>query len=269
MPFESIESSYTKAVEMMKNSGNDAGLKEIRETIAGLKKVPEFDRNAAIAKFGFQWAAAAAQPGSTFIGSAAKAAPSISEALAEHKKDEKDAQRLGAQLTIEQAKYEAALRRGDQQTALGLAQNMRMLQMQQAQLTESSRHNRATEGIQAASIGQKNAIMQIADRLKASDPKLSDLEALQKASQISGYSYRTDAASQNKLSDAINKIEGDSRYGLLAMMKKDNPYYETLLADKKNRIAQAKATYGGGGEEAPSSSGQTVYDWEQQTGGKS
>jgi hypothetical protein len=259
MPFESIESSYTKAVEMMKSSGNDAGLKEIRETIAGLKKVPEFDRNAAIAKFGFQWAAAAAQPGATFIGSAAKAAPSISEALAEHKKDEKDAQRLGAQLTIEQAKYEAALRRGDQQTALGLAQNMRMMQIQMAQLTETKRAHMATENIHRASLGQKDTIPQIAESLRNNGFKGTYQESMEAASKIKLGGFRTDAASQNKLSEAINKIEGDSRYGLLAMMKKDNPYYETLLADKKNRIAQAKANYGGG--EAPAASDQREIDF--------
>jgi len=266
MPMESIESGYKKAVEMMKSSGDDAGLKEIRDKIAGLSKVPEFDRNAAIAKFGFQMAAAAAQPGTPrgfagIIQSAAKAAPSISEALEAHNKDVKDAQRIGAQLTIEQAKYEAALRRGDQQTALGLAQNMRMMQMQQAQLTESSRHNRATEGLQAASIGQKNAILQIADRIKASDPKLSDFEAMQKASQIAGYGYRTDAASQNKRAEAIAKIENSPTSQMMLLMKdKTSDQYRTLLDERNRKIREINSLYGGGGG-APAASEQPTINF--------
>jgi hypothetical protein len=55
------------------------------------------------------------------------------------------------QLQIEMAKYSVSMRKGDERTAIGLASNIRQLQQQQAQLAEQARHNRATEGLHAAS----------------------------------------------------------------------------------------------------------------------
>jgi hypothetical protein len=261
MPITSIKDGFETYYAMLNKTSKDHS-KIINDQIAEMKKLPEFDRNAALARFGFQMAAAAAKPGTPgglagIIQAAGTAAPSITEALDEHNRNVRDAKKIGAQLTIEQAKYEAALERGDKQTALGLAQNMRMMEAQMAQLTEQKRHNVATEGIQRSSIGQKNVIMQIADRIKA-DPsfKGTDMDAMQKASVIAGYGYRTEAASQGKLAEAVNKIEAD--YKNLHLFK-GTPMYEQGVAERDRRLAQTKSMYGGGeGSTAPATSQPTI-----------
>ena len=106
----------------------------------------------ALAKFGFQMAANASQPGAGkgiagALRSAASAGPALAESMAESRKLAQASQDNARRMQIEFTKYKVALSKGDQQTAISLASNIRMMQQQQSQLDETIRHNKASEGL--------------------------------------------------------------------------------------------------------------------------
>ena len=92
-------------------------------------------------------------------------------------------------MQLENYRYNIADRKNDKQSMLNAAQNMRMLQMQQAQLAEHGRHNLATEKLMgqriAAAAGSGNRYMLAAlgraeDRaIKATDGYLKTPKGLQ------------------------------------------------------------------------------------------
>jgi hypothetical protein len=276
VPFTSAKDGFEQMYGRLSKSSKDHA-KTINDKITELTKLPEFDRNAAIAKFGFQMAAAASQPGTPgglagIIQAAGKAAPSISESLEAHNKDVKDLKRLGAQMTIEQAKYEAALERDDKRTAMSHAQNLRMMEMQMAQLVETKRSHMATENIHRASLGQKDTIPQIAESLRNNGFKGTYQESMEAASKIKLGGFRTDSSAQIKRAEALSKLESDPLFKAMPLMKdKTSDQYKSLLDDRNRRLREINKTYpaGGGGDSGSPEPTQRVYDWKQQTGDKS
>jgi hypothetical protein len=163
VPKEDFESIIDRMMKKFKGA-NDKDLDGLAKMIAEEKDnaksvMGDATRNA-LTKFGFQMAANAAQPGvgKGFAGalrSAAAAGPALAESMQESRKLAQAAQDNARKLQIEFTKYKVALDKGDQQTAISLASNIRQLQQQQSQLEETSRHNRASEGL----MGQRVAAM--------------------------------------------------------------------------------------------------------------
>ena len=137
------------------NDKDLAGLaKMIAEEKESAKSIMGDATRQALAKFGFQMAANASQPGAGkgiagALRSAASAGPALAESMAESRKLAQASQDNARRMQIEFTKYKVALSKGDQQTAISLASNIRMMQQQQAQLDETVRSNRAKEGLMA------------------------------------------------------------------------------------------------------------------------
>ena len=116
----------------------------------------------ALAEFGFQWAAAAAKPGSRFIGSAATASPILAASAAESQKAIDKAEDAKAAFDLERAKYEMALNKGDRATAMQHATNMRQLevsmrqlQLQAQQIAQQGAYQQGMLGIHGEELGIK------------------------------------------------------------------------------------------------------------------
>jgi major membrane immunogen (membrane-anchored lipoprotein) len=136
--------------------GSDKAIKGLKDLItqdAGKAEAVRSDaQRKALRDYGFNMAAAASKVGTGggFAGllrSASEAAPSISESMNASEKVAMEMEHNQRQMQIEMAKYEVSMRKGDERTALGHASNIRQLQQQQAQLQETSRHNKASEGL--------------------------------------------------------------------------------------------------------------------------
>ena len=163
VPKETFEDIMDRMMNKFKGANDKdlAGLaKMIAEEKENAKSVMDGATRQALAKFGFQMAANAAQPGAGkgiagALRSAASAGPALAESMAESRKLSQAAQDNARRMQIEFTKYKVALSKGDQQTAIGLASNIRMMQQQQAQLDETVRSNKAKEGL----MGQRNAAM--------------------------------------------------------------------------------------------------------------
>jgi len=163
VPKEDFETIMDRMMNKFKGA-NDKDLeglaKMITEEKENAKSVMGDATRQALAKFGFQMAANAAQPGAGkgFAGAlraAASAGPALAESMAESRKLAQAAQDNARRMQIEFTKYKVALSKGDQQTAISLAANIRTMQQQQAQLDETIRHNKASEGL----MGQRVAAM--------------------------------------------------------------------------------------------------------------
>jgi hypothetical protein len=159
VPEESLRSiyeSYEKSLSE-KSAAEMKDLMAMAEKFTGRsKEVKEQALGKALAEFGFKWAAAAAQPGAKFLGSAATAAPTIAASTAESAKLAREMDQNDMKLRLNLKQFEIAQRKGDLATAASLAaqerqlmQQGRQLELQREQLAETARSNRAREGIAA------------------------------------------------------------------------------------------------------------------------
>ena len=157
VPKETFEAMMDRMMDKFKGANDKdlAGLaKMVAEEKENAKSIMGDATRQALAKFGFQMAANASQPGAGrgiagAIRSAASAGPALSESMAESRKAAQAAQDNARRMQIEFTKYKVALNKGDQQLAISTASNLRMMQQQQAQLEETVRSNRAKEGLMA------------------------------------------------------------------------------------------------------------------------
>jgi hypothetical protein len=163
VPKEDFESIMDRMMTKFKGA-NDKDLQGIKDYITKSGKDAEEIKgqmlNKAITEFGFNLAAQASKPGQGkglrgLLASSAAAAPTISASVAESQKLIRVAQDNARKMEVEFAKYKVALDKGDQQTAIALASNIRQMQQQQSQLDETIRHNKASEGL----MGQRVAAM--------------------------------------------------------------------------------------------------------------
>ena len=127
---------------------------EVEKSMGGSKKVKEEALGKALAQFGFNWAAAASKPGANLIGSAAAAAPTLGVSMAESAKLAREMDDNDNKLRLNLRQSEMAMRRNDTKELATLVTQKRMLEqaqaqlgMQQAQLAEQSRANRARESL--------------------------------------------------------------------------------------------------------------------------
>jgi len=116
------------------------------------KEIKEQALGRALAKYGFDWAAKASQPGARFLGSASAAAPSIAESVAESQKLEQAARQNQLKLNMSMQQFRIAQSKGDERAALAYAQQVRQLK----QFDQQIELKRQELGIHAAGISQKN-----------------------------------------------------------------------------------------------------------------
>ena len=155
VPKETFEDMMDRMMAKFKGA-NDKDLEGLAKMVAeekeNAKSIMGDATRQALAKFGFQMAANASQPGAGkgiagALRSAASAGPALAESMAESRKLAQASQDNARRMQIEFTKYKVALSKGDQQTAISLASNIRMMQQQQSQLDETIRHNKASEGL--------------------------------------------------------------------------------------------------------------------------
>ena len=131
----------------------------VEKATGGSKEVKEKALGAALAEFGFKWAASAAKPGARFLSSLAEASPTLASSMAQSAKlaremDQND-QRL--RLNVEQLRLAEA--NNDSRTAMQLTTQNRVLRQAQqenalrkAALDEQIRSNTAKEGLMRSRI---------------------------------------------------------------------------------------------------------------------
>lgn len=155
----SMEDAFKEGLKLVRDEQGKADSDRMTELINRISKSDAPDKMEMLANFGFKMAAAASKPGARFLGAAAEGAQVIPEMRAQAKKEAKEAQRLGATLEMEKLKLDAANRKGDRTAALQHAQNIRIMEGQEAQLgltgqqlAETKRSNIATERLRAQQI---------------------------------------------------------------------------------------------------------------------
>lgn len=155
------------AQEFFRNPEADADRKALMDLIAKQGErsgdIRKQGLGSALAQFGFGMAAQAAKPGQPGMGglggilrSAAAASPALAESAARTQQLAAAAADNNLKMQIEMRKYNIAENKNDRAGMISAAQNIRMMRQQQAQLTETARHNKAMEGISAARASQSN-----------------------------------------------------------------------------------------------------------------
>ena len=148
----SMEEAFKEGLRLVKDEQGEADSKRMVDLINRISKSEAPNKMEMLANFGFRMAAAASKPGATFLGAAAEGAQVVPEMQAQAKKEAKEAQRLGITLEMEKLKLDAANRKGDRTAAMQHAQNIRILEGQEAQLGETKRSNIERERLQARQI---------------------------------------------------------------------------------------------------------------------
>lgn len=168
-----MKTAFTEGLAMLKDEQGEADSKRMVELINRISKSEAPDKMDMLANFGFRMAAAASKPGARLLSAAAEGAQVVPEMRAQAKKEAREAQRLGATLEMEKLKLDAATRKGDRAAALQHAQNIRIMEGQEAQLNltgqqlaETKRSNIAREGLQAQQIAASK------ERYAAQDKRL-------------------------------------------------------------------------------------------------
>jgi hypothetical protein len=174
VPKEDFMAMYDKVHAKLQSESKEdlKGLQDLIDKQSGKsKEIKEKALGKALAEFGFNMAAQASKTGKEskgqgfpgLLGSASAAAPTLAASFAESEKLAAAADDTDMKLQMEMRKFNIATRKNDSATAMSAAQNMRILQQQQetikqqqAQLAETSRHNRAVEGLTGARIGASN-----------------------------------------------------------------------------------------------------------------
>jgi hypothetical protein len=225
VPEESLRSiyeSYEKSLSDKSTAEMKSLMAMVEKSMGGSKEVKEQALGRALAEFGFKWAAAAAQPGAKFLGSAATAAPTIAASQAESAKLAREMDQNDMKLRLNLKQFEIAQRKGDLATAASLAaqerqlvQQGRQLELARDQLAETKRSNVAREGIagrkaaggnnaalRAYMTGQNNALNRAQ---KLAKDEWSDLTARRDLASkgITSYSQLYDYHKQRELRNVI------------------------------------------------------------------
>lgn len=164
------DSMYNKLQNDPENKADLAAMKAMKDKMGGSsKEIKEQAFGKALAAFGFSMAAKGAQPGrgsglQGLLASAGAAAPDLMASIEDSQKLAREADKTNAAMEMEMIKYRIAERKGDKQTAMQHAVNMRQLQqsqqqigLQQQQLSETIRAHRANEGLMGQRIAASAA----------------------------------------------------------------------------------------------------------------
>jgi len=115
---------------------------------------------------------------------------------------------------------------------------------EQAKILQNQEANQIRREQVAATRNAANAptaIQKLASDLQRANPSLSREDALQKASYLSGYGYKTEAAQNARLATAIQKIE--SEYGALKFMDPNSKLAQNMIAERDRRILAARQEF--------------------------
>ena len=148
-----------------KSEAKMKGIADMIEQSAGRsKEVKEKAMGRALAEFGFNWAAKAAEPGARFFGSAAKASPSLSASLAESEKIAREMDQNDLKLRINARQFEIEQARGNVTGAAQLAAQERMLMQSQEQLAlkrqelvQQAAYQQGMLGVQRSDVARREA----------------------------------------------------------------------------------------------------------------
>jgi len=171
------------------------------------KEIKEQALGRALAKYGFDWAAKASQPGARFLGSAAAASPAIAESVAESQKLEQAAKQNQLKLNMSMQQFRIAQSKGDERAALAYAQQVRQLK----QFDQQIELKRQELGIHAAGIGQKNEQFKM-----MMGARMASAGAQNKQAQARLAKVGTDAAFKYDESNRRLKDELISKHGPVA-----------------------------------------------------
>jgi hypothetical protein len=235
-------SDYQRLFAQFKNEDNEA-LKGIRDAIGKMNKLPEYDRNDAMVKFGLAMAQAASRPGANLLSSISAAAPEIVAHKEKYETEKRAMDRLNAQLQIEQAKYEMALRKDDRTAAMNIAGKMQDIQLQQDRLASEERRHRESMG------RSQTGIMGIYEQLRKDQPEASNEALLRKAAEIqnTGVSMRTEAGQSVKLAEGLRKIDEQFKYlPALKAGSPNSPMVAQMETKRQQMIRDLYNTLGGG-----------------------
>jgi hypothetical protein len=240
----------------------DAMQKMIDEQKPDLEKMRGEGLGQALAEYGFKWAAEAAKPGATFLGSASTASPTLSASAAKLQELQTAAKQNHAKLKMEQMKYEVSLQKGDMQTAATLAGQIRQSQQAEKALEfqmAKAQDDAKMEERKLAQTGsyydtlkarQPENIMSLAANLMK-DPafKGTQNDAIAQAAHLlkGGIpaDIRAGTASAANLDKALKDIT--AKYPLLKIMKPSDPEYASMKAAYDQDVRDAYTRHGSAG----------------------
>lgn len=231
---------YSKLQNDPENKADLAAMQAMKDKIGGSsKELKEQAFGKALAAFGFSMAAKGAQPGrgsglQGLLASAGAAAPDLMASIEDSQKLVREADKTNATLEMEMIKYRIAERKGDKQTAMQHAVNIRQLQqsqqqigLQQQQLNEQIRSNKEKAGlmsqrIAAVSAGQNPGLkmMQATMKGRAEAMRLAQKEVDARLRADPGASIKDPKAYDRMLQAAMKRyLPMSTGFGMTGMSK--------------------------------------------------
>jgi len=239
---------------------------EIKRYAARAEDVKKQRGANALAEFGFRMAAEASKPGSTFFGSAAAASPTITESL---KKSEEVEQRMADNaMKMRQLQNQSviAMRKGDRQSAIQGAAQLRMLEqsqeqlaLQRDQLAETIRAHKATESIHREQQNKPSETERILAKVENIRSGKESYAGMTGEEGVAAYTaamgdvgaarYGVRYSGQNKdIERYTNILKDDQEYKMLKVQRSQlagqaepNDKQRAKLARIDNRIAEIEA----------------------------
>jgi hypothetical protein len=247
----------------MLSKDNEGMLQTLKDQITkGDQQVDETKGNALgniLAAYGANWAANAAKPGATFLGSAAAAAPAANESMLSQDKILREMNDAQNKIKADFTKFQISLKKDDQKTAVQAAQDMErnsLLASQIAQQAAASRGDIALKGQQLALEATKMA--------KEGEYQMARLGLLK--GQIGAQSRRMDVMAQDAATRKVtaqsklagvqrnlaNDFEKNNSGRLREYEKKMGPVQaqQRYESEKRNYITSNMAPYISGGSSA-------------------
>jgi hypothetical protein len=189
----------------MLSKDNEGMLQTLKDQITkGDQQVDETKGNALgniLAAYGANWAANAAKPGATFLGSAAAAAPAANESMLSQDKIVREMNDAQNKIKADFTKFQISLKKDDQKTALQATLDMERNAIATAQLAEQAAAHRGDIALK----GQQLSIEAI-KMARESEYQLQRLGILK--GQIGAQNRRMDAMAQDA---ATRKVVAQSK----------------------------------------------------------
>jgi hypothetical protein len=262
VPAVSLMDEYTKMRNMLKaeSKGDMDTLNKLMEKSAGRsKEIKDKGFGKALAEFGFQMAANAAEPGQVgnqgifgVIRSAAKASPTLAASVAKTNELAQAADDNQQKLAIAMQQFQMAQRKGDNATALGWASQVRQFQqvdkqiaVQREQLDVQRQQYASQAGLGAAQLAQKER--QFADLMDYRN-KAVDAQGFAAKARMNDVRRKAtldfDSANKRKEAELIQQygpIQGKYQYNQI----RNNYINDVMQSTRDQRGDMASATGGG------------------------
>jgi hypothetical protein len=264
VPAVSLMDEYTKMRNMLKaeSKGDMDTLNKMLEKSAGRsKEIKDKGFGKALAEFGFQMAANAAEPGQAgnkgifgVIRSAAKASPTLAASVAKTNELAQAADDNQQKLAIAMQQFQMAQRKGDNATALGWATQVRQLQqvdkqiaVQREQLDVQRQQYASQAGLGAAQLAQKERQF---SSLMDYRNKAADAQGLAAKARMMDVQRKATADFNNDPMNKRREAELIQQYGPIQGKYQFEQYRKSAIGDalsaaRDQRGDMASATGGG------------------------